>query len=450
MASGAILSGLLTTEKWDSERYKNPRREIFRQYPNGGMALTGILSMLDSEPTNDPRFSIYEERTKQFQTKTAAANADGPFTATGGNVNKTTAGFSETAGTVIRVKVVDTSLFIPDMNVKIFDVSTTTTPTTITGIIQSIVDSTKMEILLTSDYSNILNTTANNGLYVEFIGTAVKEGSDTNNPNPFIEPVENWNLTQIFRSSIQFTNTALVTDLKYDKSGPYKKQFLDGSLKHFIGMEDAFLWGERNSYSSGNVLIRETGGIVYFLKQWELGTVYKNSATAITSVDDDQKRIIDIGDMNNGKLTETVMDTLMERIFRTSTNTSNEKFVCCGSGFMIYLNQLYRSKVNMLQDQPKKDTYGMKIVTLTGPFGDLHFYTHPRFNQNERLRNSALIVDFDCLQYVPMKGRDTKFQDRVQPKKADYREDQWITEAGLRVMFPENMMWIYGVDGYEA
>lgn len=454
MAAGAILTGLLNTERWTNERYKNPRREIFRTYPNGGLALTGILSMLDPMVTNDPSYKVYEKRHKAYRTVTAQANAAGPFTDTS-NVDKTAGGFTSATGTVVRIHVPDgaAKIFTVDMVIKIFNVSTTGASKDLVGRITALdtTDYNYMDITVTgaTAWTNILNSTANNGLYLEGIGLASKEGSTTSSVNPFIEPVENYNVCQIFRSAFKLTGTALVTDLTYDKDGPYKEAYLDSSLKHMTLLEDALLWGERSEDTSGEDIIRYTGGLLWYLQQWELGTVYKNSSTPITDVNSDDKRIIDLDDFSDGVLTESVMDTLTERIFRTSTNRTNEKFVVCGSKFLMLLNQLYRSKSVIIQDQPAKDTYGMQITTLTSTFGKLHFYSHPRFNENPRTRGSAFFIDFDHMKYVHMKGRDIKFCPKVQLPEDDFRKDQFISESGLHVKFPETMMYLYGAETYE-
>jgi hypothetical protein len=113
-----------------------------------------------------------------------------------------------------------------------------------------------------------------------------------------------------------------------------------------------------------------------------------------------------------------------------------------------YLNQMWKALSVHIQDQPTEKVFGMEVVTLKTPFGKLHFHSHPRFNENPRTRNSMLMVDFGHLQYVKMKDRDTNFMKKVQPKKADYREDMFLTECGLKAHFPESMMYISNINGY--
>jgi hypothetical protein len=44
-----------------------------------------------------------------------------------------------------------------------------------------------------------------------------------------------------------------------------------------------------------------------------------------------------------------------------------------------------------------------------------------------------------------MEGRDTELLTERQPNNADYREDEWFTEAGLESRFPESGMYLQNV-----
>src|SRR6266404_4635946 len=105
-----MILGLLHTEATGLDRLKNFRRSVFYNYPNGSAPLIALLSMLKEESTNDPEFSIYEKRLQEQRTTTASANAIGPFTTAGGNVDKTDP-FTIAANDAARIKVVDTSSF---------------------------------------------------------------------------------------------------------------------------------------------------------------------------------------------------------------------------------------------------------------------------------------------------------------------------------------------------
>lgn len=440
----AIL-GLLDSEKFASERFKSVRRSVFYFYPNGAATLTGILSLLKDESCNDPEYKWFEKRLLEQKTTTATANADGPFTATGGDVNKTTGGWSESVGTVIRVKTAanGTDKLRVGHVLRIGGVATTGSNIDILGVVTSIVSTAKVEIRLLEAVTNALNTTANNGLEVLVIGSSFAEGSVDISRGIYNLPVELGNYCQIFRTPFTITGTALKTSARFDETGVYKDMAKENSVTNMIEMERAFLFGTKSLYTGGDTPQRTTGGILWSLAQWESGSVYGN--TAATADSDDNKRIITNA---AGTLSEKQYDSYLERVFRITNNTVNEKLVLCGSGFLSVINQLYKSKTCLDASLPMTDTYGMNVVKHLTPFGTLFYKTHPLFTQNPTLRNNALILDVQNLKYRYLAGRDTELLTNRQPNDADYRKDEWLTEAGLELRFPESHMYLQNVRDY--
>jgi len=135
----------------------------------------------------------------------------------------------------------------------------------------------------------------------------------------------------------------------------------------------------------------------------------------------------------------------LERVFRVTNNTSNEKLVLCGSGFLQTMNQLYRSKAVLNADLPLTETFGMNVVKHLCPFGTVYYKTHPLFSNNPTLRYCALFLDIKNIHYRPLVGRDTELLKMRQANNADYREDEYLTEAGVEVWFPESNMFLKNV-----
>jgi hypothetical protein len=167
--------------------------------------------------------------------------------------------------------------------------------------------------------------------------------------------------------------------------------------------------------------------------------------SAATADSDDNKRIIT---NSSGVLSEKLYDTYLERVFRVTNNTVNEKLVLCGSGFLNVINQLYKSKSCLDASLPLTDTYGMNVVKHLTPFGTVYYKTHPLFSQNSTMRFNALVLDVQNLVYRYLDGRDTELLKNRQPNDADYRKDEWLTEAGLEVRFPESHMYLQNVRDY--
>ena len=436
----------MDSEKFASERFKNVRRSVFYFYPNGASTLTGILSLMKEEVTNDPEYKWFEKRLAEQTTATATANSDGPFTATGGDSNKTTSGWSEVVGTVIRVKTATngTNKLRVGHVVAINSVNgTASSIMTIKGVVTTIVSTEKFEIRLLEAVTNALNTTANNALEVMVIGSSYSEGSLDISRGIYNLPVELGNYTQIFRSPFTITGTALKTSARFDDTGVYKDMAKENSIYNMIELERSFLFGTKTLYTGGDTPQRTTGGILYWLQQWEAGTAYGNTAATLDT--DDNKRIITNA---GGTLSEKSYDSYLERVFRVTNNTVNEKLVLCGSGFLSVINQLYKSKTCLDASLPMTDTYGMNVVKHLTPFGTIFYKTHPLFTQNPTLRNNALFLDVQNLKYRYLAGRDTELLINRQANDADFRKDEWLTECGLELRFPESHMYLQNVRDY--
>lgn len=461
----AIL-GLLGTEQYASERFKSVRRSVFYQYPNGAAPLVGLLSMLDGEVLNDPEYSWYEERFKEMVTTLAVnGTTSGPWYADSsgslGSAAATTAA-NKTAGTAYWIKVNAYDLFKPNDILKLKGIPVTGG----TADLQVRILQNSSGVWYTDNSGYWIRVTPINTLaavtnvYTDYasieaqcLGNANMQGQTGTNEGAWTIPGTVANATQIQRTGYSFTNTALVTSAKFDETGPYKDKAKKASIKHMIQIELQFILGEysKSVDSTSQLPTFTTGGIVFFLRLWEAGhgnsvagltSTYGN--TAATQNSDENKRIINI----NGNITEDALDDYMERLFRFTNNVANEKLALCGSGFLGVINKLFKSKVNLNSNLPLGDTYGMRIVHLVTPFGDVYFKTHPLFNQNASMRYNSLFLDVQNFHYRYVQGRDTDIRKNIQPNDADYRKDEWLTESGLEMQYPESNMYMVGVTGY--
>jgi hypothetical protein len=319
---------------------------------------------------------------------------------------------------------------------------------------------------------------------VRVIGSSFAQGITNQTSEVYYLPINIGNYTQIFRTPFSFTGNALVTPVKFDDTGVYKDKAKSHSIDHMIEMELAFIFGSkyRNTTNLANGTTGvvpgtppiatsntiawtglpqyTTGGILYFLQRWESATAGSSGAgtpgsagvgadgygnTASTLDTDDNKRIITNA---AGTMNEATYDGYLERLFRTSSNVSNEKLVLCGSGFLKVMNQMYRSQSTFVYYPPSGDTFGMEIVAHKTAFGTVYYKTHPLFSRNPVLRNNALFLDIHNLRYRPMDKRDTQLLKNRQPNDADYRMDEWFSEAGLELRMPESFMYIQNVTSY--
>ena len=456
----AIL-GLVSTESTSAQRWTNIRRRVFYEYPNGAAPLIGILSLMKEEETNDPKFSWWEKRLKEQKTATASTGSSkGPFYINSGGswtvpdpVTFTAPAETGETATEYRVKVEDTTLFRVGHVFKI-EVAAAGSTQTLRGVVTNVVSSTVLQFYVLETVASVDNgaTNENVGLEVLVIGNAFPEGVVDLSSEVYYLPVNPENYAQIFRTPFSFTGPELVTPVKFDDTGIYKDKAKQHSIDHMVEVELAFLFGTKKKYvptgaadpTTGTGLpLYTTGGILWFLKQWEAGSLYEN--TAATSDSDDNKRIITNA---SGTINLRSYNTYLERIFRYSNNASNEKLAFCGSGALQTLNEMYMGTSSLVYYPPNGDTFGMEIVAHKTPFGTVYYKSHPLFSRNSTLRFSILFVDVHNLRYRPYSKRDTQLLKNRQPNDADYRKDEWFTHAGLELRMPESFMYLQNVRSY--
>lgn len=450
------MLGLMSTTQFSSEFSLTHRRRVFYEYPNGAAPLMGLLSICEPEVTDKPVFGWYEDRMADQKTTTVGISAgNGPFSLEGSDTPATAAGFAVTAGQVIRVRVTSSAQFKPNHVMWIRNVKIDNTPTvtdSFIGIVTDIISSVKIEIRMLEAAANVENgdgtggTQDQTGLTVLVIGTANAEGSRSGQ-GIWTAPRSTSNYTQIFRSPFSFTRTALKAGVKWDKTGTYRDALHKTGLFHMVEMEKAAILGVPTETTVENedgeqVPVRTTGGILHYLRLWEAGTTYGN--TAATTNDQINKRILKI----NGSISKATWNTYMSRAFRVTNNKDWSKLVLCGGGFLEVVNAAYEKQITVMAPQKGGgDTYGMRIHVLETVSGTLYFKTHPLFNQISDFYYSALILDVHNLVYHPLQDSDTKLFKNRQLPDADRRKDEWLTEMGLEVRFPESHMFIDNLTG---
>lgn len=447
----AIL-GLLDTETFSTERFKNVRRAVFYFYPNGAATLTGLLSLMSEESTNDPEFSWYEKRFAEIRTisavissticlyKTVVGGVSGTWTIADGNLTVTAA--TSSAATIYGIKVASggADRFRPGHVIRFIGIDSSAGEQEIIGVVET-ADTTNHRL----SFRAIKGTTtaldydlaANTGIEILAVGSSFSEGSLDISSENYTLPINPGNYTQIFRTPFSMTGTALKTAAKFDETGVYKDKAKEHSVNHNVELEKNFIFGEKNIYTGGDLPQRSMGGLLWHMRAWEAGTNY--GVTAATTNSDDNKRIIYLSD---GQLSLKSYSSYLERLFRVTNNKTNEKLVLCGSGFLNAINLMYEGRAQLTTDMNMSDTYGMDVMKHRTPFGTIYYKTHPLFSLNPVLRYNALFLDIQNLKYRYLDGRDTELLKNRQPNDADYRKDEWLTECGLEVRFPESGMYI--------
>lgn len=459
----AIL-GLMDSSQLEATQSNNARRQVLYSYPTASAPLTYLLSMLENdEETDKPKFDWFEERWRSPRSITAQANSAGPFTDTN-NTDKTSAGWTATAGDVIRVKVADSSQF--RMNDVVWAKDLNGTSSTIKQLRLHVITinpggtTNVIECRVLETIANLLNTSANNSLHIFAVGSAAAEG-DRSKLGGTSFPVEPQNYTQIFRTVVgPFSRNALKMGQKFDKLGIYQSTAMKEAQRHMVLLESAVLFGRRGTTTVTNdegqsVPLRRMGGILWFLEQWEKKNTnnggafdYEVGATDISSSawrTTEDKRLIEV----NGTITEDEFDELIRRAFKSTGDPSYEKLALCDGKFLSYFNKFVkRAGIKVTQLHSKEDSYGLNVTCWENAHGIIYFKTHPLYNENPALSGTCSFLDFGRLKWRPFQDSDTELYKNRQNNDTDGRKDEWLTEAGIEVSFPESFMHLSGVTGF--
>jgi len=416
-----MFLGMRGTGDWvNNARPENWRQTYFQLFPNGQAPLTAVMSMLPKAVTIDPKMHWWE---KAFPTQRATVVStwlDAALTIPYNPLAPAVAG----ATIFFRMSQADVEQFIAT-DVVLFRAASDLTLDVVGRVTNAIANGANSYIsvvLLEADNNSTASTLADCDVAL-IIGTANAEGS--NSPDAWAnDPHEFYNYTQIFKQSIEHTNTALATTIRYTNNK--KKDDLREALEAYnMKIEKASIFGIRTIRNGANGKPERTMG---GLKQFIATNLFNYSTDATVAGQS----------WANGG--EAWMDARVENIFRWGS--SQEKLVLCGSGALAAIQTLVKARGSVeLNTAPT--SYGIKVATWSTIFGDLHFKTHPLFTMEPTLRHSMLFVDTKYVRHVPF--RATKLQQNIQDNDADEVKDQYIGELGMEVYLERTHGWFDNV-----
>jgi len=460
------MLGLMSSASLESTYSEKAIRSIFWKYPQGKAVLTYLLSLMESEETDKPKFSWFEQRHQHAESTTATsgslgAGGAGPFTNSAVTVSEAAAGFSFTAGTTYGVFVTAASKFRVDDVVWIKRVPNAAASAylDLKGSVTAI-DTTSNYLLITSNetVASVSNDTDANAITIMVIGKAAAEG-DRSREGGFDFPIEVENYTQIFRETVgPFSRNALKAGQRFDKTGVYTSAVKQASLRLTESMEMATLFGERavrtvTNQNGKSVPQRFMGGVLWFLKEYEKangGTfTYRPGGSAITSsswATEEAKRVCQV----NGTVTMAQLEGLIRRAFEDTADSSFEKLLLCGSTlYSVFQTYFEMKSIKTTTLKTKEESYGMTINMWESPWGTLYLKSHPLF-QRSALRSSGFILDVGCLGWNDLQDSEVTLLKNRQNNDEDGRKDEFLGEGGLVVKAPENHLYLEGVTGVTA
>ncbi len=403
--------GMRGTGDWGPNiRPENWRQKLLRLYPNGAAPLTAIMSMMSSEKTSDPHFHWFTKMLADQRSTITGRYTDQALSAnyTGGGV----------AGDVLYLKMAEAEI---DKYGTTHQVLLRASADLTVDVNAKVVGRNKngnnsyLKVRLLEDDDNSSTHSLVDADTCLIVGTINPEGARA--PGSIMyDPVEWENYTQIFRTPLEHTRTAIKTQLRTEANVKEAKR--EALELHGVEMEKAFIFGVRSINTGDNGKPeRTTAGIKSFITSNRFDFKADGGGTWKA----------------NG---EDWLDEKLEQVFRFG---AQEKLALCGSGALLAVNRVAKIGGN-IQLTVKSKSYGIQVLEWVTAFGVLNLKMHPLFNYEPTLRNAMLIVEPRLLTYRYID--DTRYKPNIGENDLDGEKSEYLTEAGLEVHFEQCHGWI--------
>ena len=411
------------------QRPMNWRQQILKLYPNGMAPLTAILSMMSSNSVDDPQFHWWTQ-----EMSAVGGTVENIFTTPDLSTAYVSGGVAGDAvyasiTTVLasgvraghQVLLRDSADYTVDVIGKVTNVTRGTTNSVLAIRLLEADDNSSTHDLSDCDTFKI-------------VGNINPEGGEM--PDAIaLNPTKVYNYTQIFRTPLSLTRTALKTRLR--TGNDYQKAKAEALEMHSWEMELAYLWGIRTENTGDNGKPeRTTMGVINFIRQYAaancddytLNTDYTGQAWTAGG--------------------ETWLKNMLEQIFRYG---AEDKLCLCGSGFLLGIDALAAAN-GYMNLSPGQKTYGMNIREWLTPFGTIYLKTHPLFSYDVTTRNMGVIIEPKELSYKYID--DTTFYGENSSKehssgygqrRIDGMNEEFLTESGLEFGLPQKCAVLNGV-----
>lgn len=402
------IQGLRTTGNFAAdERPKSWREGILRIDPNGNVPLTALTSQMKSRKVDDPEFNWWE---KPLQTRRYELHA------TSGDLTLVNTTLTLASGQKAKGLKEGDILWVEQTGEQLRVAANPASDTS---------------IVVERGYGGTTAATLDaNGAGINpnllCIGSVYEEGSLAPVGVSF-DPTKKYNYTQIFRNSLEATRTAMKTRLRTEDAVKEAKR--ECSQTHMQDMERAFWLGVRYEGTNNGKPARSTGGIKYWLDNYNGGSNVKNANT------------------DHGSGVE--MQHLEEYLYEIFRYGSSEKMAFCGNRSLLTIQQIIRKNSQFNITSGIKE-YGMNVSRFDTPFGTLVLKNHPLFNQVSGGTTSAtayygmeswmFVLDMANLQYTYID--DTQYQSKLEQNGLDGMQSGYLTEAGLELHHPESFYLI--------
>ena len=241
------------------------------------------------------------------------------------------------------------------------------------------------------------------------LGDSNEEGA-TSRSAKTIQVTNAYNYAQIFRTTVEGTNTNEATSLYGGPDRAYQRK--KKGIEHTLKMERQFWFGERSLLVSGTHPRRTTGGVLEYISS----------------------NFYDAG----GMLTESEWENFLDIAF---TKGSKIKWGFMSGSVISIINLWAKGRMEVMN---KADTYGLTVYKYISPHGELNMIRNRLFT-GDTYGSYCVVLDFEDKCIAQRELRGTKFKTNIQDNDADAWKDEYITETGLEVKLADRHSVLYNI-----
>lgn len=398
------LGGLRGTGDFGtSERPESFREMILRLNPNGSSPIFALTSKARKKTVSDPHFHWWNEANVLVRLASSASHAAGDTTITINSADPTASTLDVNFGTATHLKAGDLIMVEPTTDVAAFNPEFIQ----VTGVLSD------TQFTVRRGVAGTTPGTIGNGQFLLLIGSAYAEGglaprAVTRNPVKFD------NFTQIFKDAYEISGTVDATTFR--TGDPWSEDKKRKMFDHSRGIELAFLFGQKNETATS----AENGKPIRFM------------AGLRQSIPQSRQFVFTAPVKLGTDATNSFLDKIY-KVFDYDTPAGDTRLAFAGNAAINALAKVAAATTNVrLNSDSVIKQYGMEFREFIMPQGRLLIKSHPLMNIHGGIyAKSMFILDFASIQYVCLKGRDTKVKDNVQTAEEDVRRGFVQTECSL-------------------
>lgn len=397
------VAGLRGTGDWGTdERPKSFRESILRMRPNGSAPIFALTSKAKKRTVTDPEFSWWTEPDVNVRLQANGQILSTVTTLVIDSADPSSSDQTLNRGTGTNVKGGDLLMVEPSSDAASF------TP----EIVEVTSVNSDTSINIRRGAAGTTAATIADNAYLLLIGSSYAEGGAA--PRAVSRnPIKSFNYTQIFKDAYEITGTANVT--KTRTGDPWSNDKARKAYDHSRAIEWSFLFGQRSETAASS----ETGKPI-------------RTMAGIRSQIPSSRTTVFTGPASFTGATNNFLDAVY-KVFDFESPAGDTRMAFCGNGALNALNKIVANEDNVRVNFDKTvQQYGMNFREFVMPQGRLLIKSHPLLNIHGGIyANSMWILDFSCVQYVTLPGRDTKPKDDIQLPGEDVRRGFYQTECSI-------------------